>query len=108
MLKLASRAMTLTTALNHGATLLAHLPTARRDAELLLLHANAVEGSAVCFWPAMSSPKGPVALFMPPARSSSSARKRSLSSPSYSFLGSARTSIRLLLGFSTHFVRQKL
>lgn len=29
--------MTLTTAVDHGATLLAHLPTARRDAELLLL-----------------------------------------------------------------------
>ena len=30
--------MTVTTALAHGTTLLAHLPTARRDAELLLLH----------------------------------------------------------------------
>lgn len=32
--------LTLTTALNHGATQLAHLPTARRDAELLLLRAT--------------------------------------------------------------------
>ena len=31
--------MTLSTALAHGAALLAHLPTARRDAELLLLRA---------------------------------------------------------------------
>ena len=32
--------MTLTTALSHGAALLAHLPTARRDAEFLLLRAT--------------------------------------------------------------------
>lgn len=32
--------MTLTTALTHGTSRLAHLPTARRDAELLLLHAT--------------------------------------------------------------------
>jgi release factor glutamine methyltransferase len=35
-----TRSLTLTTALTHGTTRLAHLPTARRDAELLLLRAT--------------------------------------------------------------------